>query len=163
MKGKSWRLLFLILLLFLLVGVVRYRWFFGKKSFSEKNWEGEWEVSYFYENEPSLPYTGTLKISLKDSIAASLEIFAPKSSRSEQLELSSLSFREGGVKLLGYARHTGYKIKEGYLKETFELRLEEDGRFSGSGSCAAYCAEGTEGIGIRWEGTKSGITSTKNQ
>ncbi len=162
MKNNARTLLFLILLL-LLGGGLGYWWLQGKKSISKKDWEGEWKVSYFYGNEPELLYTGNLKIALKDTIEASLEVFAPKSRRSEKLELSSLNFGAGGIKLGGQARHIGYKIKEGNLTEAFELELTDAGHFIGSGKCAAFCAEGTEGIGIIWTGTKLNMTSTKNQ
>jgi hypothetical protein len=130
---------------------------------SEKDWEGDWKVTYFYENEPNLLYTGTLFLNYKDTLEGRLEVVAPMSQRTELLELSSLRVSDEGKKLRGSALHTGYKINEGYLQEQFELRLEGTETFSGSGSCVAFCAEGTEGVRIRWKGIKSDITSTIKQ
>ena len=154
MKVKSFRILFLVLL-FLLLGFLGYQRLLKNKSFFEKDWEGEWQITYFYENEPELLYTGTLFLSFTDSLEGRLEVVAPMSERTEHLSLSSLEIWEEGKKLTGAAIHTGYKINEGYLQEQFELRLEGAETFTGSGSCVAFCAEGTEEIRINWTGTKS--------
>lgn len=162
MKGNG-RQLILALLLLLILAFAGYHLLGRKKEMSAKNWEGEWKISYFYDNEPELLYTGSLFISIQDSLKGSLEVFAPMSKRSEQLDLIDLSFEAEGKVLKGSALHTGYKINEGNLRESFTLKLEEADQFSGVGECVAFCAEGTEGVSISWEGNKSNLTSNKNQ
>ena len=152
-KKKGLRAIFFVLLL-LILGVIGIRNLGKDKTYIEKDWEGKWNVTYFYENEPDLLYTGTLHLSSEDSLSGQLEVFAPRSNRSELLELSSMSLTKKGQILRGEIRHTRYKIKEGYMLETFTLKLEDLHDFKGRGACVNFCAEGTEGERIIWTGKK---------
>ncbi len=152
-KDKTSRLI-PILVLVIILGMLSSLFFFKKDQNAQKKWEGIWEISYYYENEPGLEYTGTLKLNFEDSLKGEFEIFAPKSIRSELIDITNLSIKEGGARISGEMEHTSYKINEGFLKETFEFVLEKPDEFRGQGQCSAFCAEGTEGFNIVWEGKR---------
>ena len=151
--GKKDFSILAILLLLLILGMLGLRYFFTEKTNSAKDWNGIWEISYFYENEPHLIYEGRLKIMIEDSIQTELKLFPPRSTRSETVELNDLQWDETTLK--GTIIHTSYKINEGHLQEDFELQLEGTRKFKGSGHCVAFCAEGTEAISIILDGSKT--------
>lgn len=132
-------------------------WFFTGKSpdVSIGDWSGNWEVTYFYKNDQDMPYRGTLHLVTADSLSGSLEVFPPKSIRPELLEIQSLSFSDDHSILKGQLVHNSFKIREGFPKETFELKMKNRNTLKGTGACLEYCAEGTEGIEIVWQGNKT--------
>lgn len=144
----------LILLGTALIGVLGYQFLMPSKKSSSKDWAGTWEVSYFYENEPNLLYTGSLHISDQDSLSGYLEIYAPKSTRSEILTLQDISLSEDASQISTQVIHNQYKIRGGYMREFFELKLESKEKVSGEGKCLEYCAEGTQDWGIILEAIK---------
>ncbi|MEL7122917.1 MAG: hypothetical protein AAFO07_25945, partial [Bacteroidota bacterium] len=122
-----------ILLFLLILGMLGMRYFFAGETNSTKDWNGVWEISYFYENEPHLIYEGRLKLVFEDTVKAELILYPPKGTRSEIVEIADLQWDE--TTLNGTIIHTSYKINEGHLQENFELKLEEAGKFLGSGRC----------------------------
>lgn len=138
-----------------LIGVCLTFFFLGRKSYSQEDWLGTWEVSYFYDHEKDLVYTGTLQLSVVDTLLAYLEVYPPKSTRPEKLSLEKLSISEDFRSISGQIVHKSYKISGGHLKETFAFDLKQRGTFIGQGECLAYCAEGTMGNPIIWTGNRS--------
>lgn len=155
-KGRK-KMFNVLLILLLLAGaiVLSNQFFSNKMSFSTNDWEGAWEISYFYEKEAGLPYTGTIYLAFKDTISGYMEVFPPKSTRPEKLNLEQLVISKNKAELKGKVIHDGYKINGGYLQESFQLRLEKPGHFSGQGKCLEFCAEGTKDLKIIWEGTRT--------
>lgn len=143
---------FLIILIFGVIGIWQSM---ANKSTPERTWSGRWQVAYYYESEPAIRYEGLLELSFQDSVSGTLEVRSPVSKRPEQLPLSGLALTDDGLRLRGEVAHTKYKIKGGYLRESLELHLEAPRRLTGRGHCMAFCAEGTEGVAIIWEGNKS--------
>lgn len=143
-----------VLVLGLLAGIA---WvFLGKKqSVSIDDWTGNWEVTYYYKNDQEMPYRGTLQLIFEDSLFGALEIFPPKSIRPEFLELQSLSLSNDQTQLKGELIHYSFMIREGFPKESFELQLKNRNTIKGRGACLEFCAEGTEGIEIIWQGHRA--------
>lgn len=143
-----------VLVLGLLAGIA---WvFLGKKqSVSIDDWTGNWEVTYYYKNDQEMPYRGTLQLIFEDSLFGALEIFPPKSIRPEFLELQSLSLSNDQTQLKGELIHNSFMIREGFPKESFELQLKNRNTIKGRGACLEFCAEGTEGIEIIWQGHRA--------
>jgi len=140
-----------------LIGVCLTYLFLGRNSYSQEDWLGTWEVSYYYDHEKELVYTGTLQLSLVDTLLAYLEIYPPKSTRPEKLSLEKLIISEDFRSISGQIVHKSYKISGGHVKEIFALNLEQGGAFNGQGECLAYCAEGTMGNPIIWTGNRSDL------
>ncbi len=156
--GSSRRKLSLVVALLLLISFLGlgYLLIFQKnETISAEDWAGAWKITYFYENEPQLKYTGTLRLTFQDTLSSQLTLFAPKSKRPEQVGLAGISTTEEGIRLSGRIIHTQYKINEGFLTEDFYWQLETPDAFSGQGTCVAYCAEGTDDVSIFWKGEKS--------
>ncbi|MBK7870683.1 MAG: hypothetical protein IPJ74_08365 [Saprospiraceae bacterium] len=159
-KRKTFRIISLFLLLIILAIICI--WFWNKnKSISKKDWEGFWTITYYYEQAPNFPYTGVLKLQTQGALKGQLEVFLPKSTRSTFIELSNLALSEDETLLRG-AFFYPYKIREGFVQEAFELKMENPNEFKGKGKCIAFCAEETEEVAIIWEGQKSDLTSNKN-
>ena len=119
---------------------------------------GVWDIYFFYDNDSSIVYNGTLEISGTDSLTAVFEILTPRSRRSEKVKTKSVTFSPNRKKLIGTLVHDMYKIRGGFLEEAFEFDFEENlQKFSGTGKCVAYCAEGTENATILWQGSKGGV------
>ncbi len=153
-KKRTYTILAMLLFAFSAGGF--YLLFFQKnETISEKDWEGAWKITYFYENEPQLRFTGTLRLTFQDTLSGQLTVFAPRSKRPEQVRLTPISTTKGGIRLNGRITHIQYKIKEGFPTEIFQWQLDEPKRFSGRGRCEAHCAEGTEGFEIIWTGEKN--------
>ena len=148
-------LILLFSLLILILGLIGLRFLKKDRSLSSEDWAGTWEVSYYYDNEPALLYEGTVYIEVRDSLSGQREVLAPNSLRPETVPLSNLSFGDKVAIIRGEAIHTRYKIKGGFLQETFELNLTSPRTFTGHGRCTAYCAEGTEKASIIWDGIKT--------
>jgi len=142
------------LLLLLLLFAMGYAFLRKSNTFTQENWVGNWEITYVYDNEKNLQYTGSLHLTFEDSLSGSLKVFAPKSIRPENLAIKSITASNNFVYIRGLIVHNAYKIKGGYLTETFEFKLENEGSFSGSGQCIASCAEGTEEVPISWSGKR---------
>ena len=134
----------LILIGAIILGVLGYRFLIQPAKISGEDWAGIWDVSYFYENEPNLLYTGSLHINSQDSLSGYLEIYAPKSTQPETLTLQDFSILENANQISGYVVHNQYKIRGGYMREFFELTLDSKEKISGKGKCLEYCAEGTQ-------------------
>lgn len=150
----------LILVVVLVLGLVAgTAWVFlgNKQAVSLGDWTGNWEVTYYYKNDQEMPYRGTLQLIFQDSLFGALEIFPPKSIRPEYLELQSLSLSNDNSRLMGELVHNSFMIREGFPKESFELQLEDRNSMEGRGACLEYCAEGTEGIEIIWQGHRSDV------
>jgi hypothetical protein len=145
------RILIVLLILILLFGL----WYiFSPKEASNKSWNGSWDVTYFYENEPSLAYHGQLEMQTTDGLAGRLEIMPPLGTKPEVIELQNLSTSSDGLQLSGEIVHDRYKIRTGHLRESFTFNLIDKQAFEGIGSCIEFCAEGTDDIRIRWVGNK---------
>ncbi|NND34153.1 MAG: adenylate/guanylate cyclase domain-containing protein [Saprospiraceae bacterium] len=116
---------------------------------------GDWEFYYFYNNDSTLTYRGDLQLSgsNQSNINAVFKVRAPKSRRVEEITARILDFSRG--RLSGELSHELYKIRGGHMLEQFDFTFTDAGKFTGSGRCVAYCAEGTESIGISWRGSKS--------
>ncbi|MBX2872569.1 MAG: hypothetical protein KTR30_10730 [Saprospiraceae bacterium] len=140
-----------------LLGVLILYLFLHQKNFTQEDWLGSWEISYFYDHEPDLVYTGTLRLGWEDSLQSYLEVYPPKSTRPEKLTLERLEISEDFRSISGQIVHKSYKISGGHLKEDFAFTLEQGDAFSGQGECLAYCAEGTMGISIVWNGNRSNL------
>ncbi len=143
--------------LLLLLGILTLYLFFHRESISQEDWQGSWEVNYFYDNEPELIYTGSLQLGFKDSLQAYLEVYPPKSSRPEKLSLDKIEFSKDFRSISGQIVHKSYKISGGHLKETFAFTLVQGGTFMGQGECLAYCAEGTMSVPIVWQGNRASL------
>lgn len=140
-----------------LLGILILYLLFNKRNFTTEDWIGSWDISYFYDHEQALIYTGSLQLEFRDSLRAYLEVYPPKSSRPEKLSLEKLEISEDFRTLSGQIVHKSYKISGGHLKESFVLSLEQGKTFIGQGECLAYCAEGTMGISIVWTGNRSNL------
>lgn len=138
-----------------LLGILILYLLFNKRNFTTEDWIGSWDVSYFYDHEQELIYTGNLRLGFQDTLQAYLEVYPPKSSRPEKLTLEKIRISEDFRTLSGQIVHKSYKISGGHLKETFALSLGQGETFNGQGECLAYCAEGTMGISIVWKGNRS--------
>lgn len=141
--------------LLILLGMLIVYLLFQKRDFTADDWIGSWDISYFYDNEQELLYTGILSLGFQDSLQAYLEVYPPKSTRPEKLTLEKLEISKDFSTLSGQIVHKSYKISGGHLKETFALTLGQGETFNGQGECLAYCAEGTMGISIVWQGNRS--------
>ncbi|MEZ5044624.1 MAG: hypothetical protein R2828_32310 [Saprospiraceae bacterium] len=155
-KGRK-KMFNVLLILMLLAGavVLSNQFLRNKVSFSINDWEGAWEITYFYEKEAELPYSGTIYLTVRDTLSGYMEVFPPKSTRPEKLNLQELVIAKNKAELTGKVIHDSYKINGGYLQESFQLRLEKPGYFSGQGKCLEFCAEGTKDLKIIWEGTRA--------
>lgn len=118
----------------------------------EIGWNGKWVFYYFYENDSSLTYTGQMNLSEGDSLKVDISIKAPKSSRFQKPTITIISHK--GNILQGQILHDQFKINGGHPKETFTWEISGNS-FSGMGQCIAYCAEGTEGLAIKWFGQRA--------
>lgn len=141
--------------LLVLLGILVVFLLFRKTEFTQEDWLGSWDVTYFYDHEQELVYSGTLNLGYEDTLRAYLEVYPPKSTRPEKLTLEKLQISEDFRSFSGQIVHKSYKISGGHLKETFAFTLRQGGTFSGQGECLAYCAEGTMGISIIWTGNRS--------
>ena len=156
MRSSNKFILIAVMLLVLgLAGVTVYLFSREKKDFSINDWTGDWEVAYFFENEPEILYRGSLQIMFEDTLSAFLEVFPPKGVRPEHPQLSSLLLSADRSTLKGELVHNSFKIREGYPKDAFELILDTNFSLSGKGICLEYCAEGTDGVAISWLGKKA--------
>ncbi len=141
-------------LLFLLLLVLAAPWLISTfLSDNESQWTGSWTVYYFYENDSSLLYTGTMTIAENDSMLVHLKIKPPKSSRFESI-VANVSDHTAGM-LEGKIIHRRYKIDGGHPTEIFNWQLDQIDRFRGSGQCLQFCAEGTEDLAITWFGERN--------
>lgn len=154
-NSKKSALLTLLLLLLLGSGIAAIWIYSGNKKGKYDRWRGKWDVTYYYENHESLQYKGALILNIQGSPSGMFEIFAPYSSRPETLELSGLKFTDNGAGFSGFVVHDQYRINGGFLKEQLECKLESPEKMSGTGRCLEYCAEGTEGARIIWQGVKT--------
>lgn len=118
---------------------------------------GVWDFYFFYSNDTTLIYRGDLTISQEDSLIAAFEIFAPRSTRAEQINARNLKIESDTLR--GVLVHDLYKIKGGNMMESFEIIFSDRQIFSGQGKCLEYCAEGTEEAIISWHGTKKNLNS----
>ena len=144
----------IILLLFLIL-FVRISLEFSDGSSAEKSSipVGHWKIAYHYANDANLIYTGEMQISESDdSIIVDISVKPPRSIRTESLLVEDSKFVDG--LLTGRMIHNTYKIKGGFLTESFELTFTDDDSLHGSGKCLDHCAEGTERMGIIWTGQK---------
>jgi hypothetical protein len=154
-SSNKFILVAVMLLAFVLAGVAVWMFTQGKKHFSINDWTGNWEIAYFFENEPEILYHGSLQIVFEDSLSAFLEVFPPKSVRPEHPLLGSLFLSADRSRLKGEIVHNSFKIREGYPKDAFELIMDKNFTLSGKGICLEYCAEGTDGVAISWQGKKA--------
>ena len=120
-RGKRIRTLLLSLII-LIFGILGVRYLSSKEAATGNGWNGRWEVSYYYENEPEIRYEGILQISLQDTLSGLLEVYAPVSKRPERLTLSGWSLT-GNDRIRGTVVHERYKIRGGFLLESVELQL----------------------------------------
>lgn len=145
----------LVSLFMIAVGFTIYPYFFSIKDPQYGGWQGAWNISYFYKDNPTLLFEGTMVLDIRgDSIYGEVEIFPPKSVRPIKLSVEKLKISTDNKMISGVLVYHSFKIRGGYLKETFELYLEELNEFRGNGSCLEYCAEGTEGAEIIWNGER---------
>ena len=144
-------------ILLILLGILVVYLLFRKTEFTQEDWLGSWDITYFYDHEQELVYSGTLNLGFEDSLQAYLEVYPPKSTRPEKLTLEKLKISEDFRSISGQIVHKSYKISGGHLKETFAFRLGQGQTFSGQGECLAYCAEGTMGISIIWTGNRPNL------
>jgi len=149
-KSKRYTMLLMIAIL-LVVGIFGISKLAGFSDAGIDQWVGEWQFVYFYENDSTLIYTGTLSCTQSDSLVATFEIRAPKSNRSDiyTASLTLVTDRQ----LEGIITYR-YGIGGGFMKESFSLNLSKDGQFTGSGVCLEFCAEGTENVEIKWLGER---------
>ncbi len=114
-------------------------------------WMGQWDFYYYYVNDTTLQYTGTMSCTGVDSLDVVFEVKQPKSTRSRRLKGHLLSVSKS--KLTGELTYD-FALKGGFLKEYFEIEKDENQILSGKGRCLAFCAEGTDGVAIEWGGQK---------
>lgn len=143
--------------LLILLGILVVYLLFQRRNYTQEDWEGTWEINYMYDHEQDLVYTGTLELGFEDSLLANLEVYPPKSTRSEKLTLEKVKISEDFRTISGQIIHKSYKISGGHLKENFAFTLGQGDTFVGQGECLAYCAEGTMGISIVWQGSRSNL------
>ena len=152
MKTESKNLRPGLLLLFLLfLAVLGYFIFFSPKT-GKGGWHGEWSFIYYYENDTTLQYSGTILLNTVDSLSAQINVRAPRSNRVEELSVENLVISSEGLQ--GKIAHQLYRIKGGPLTEVFSLEISGADQFKGTGRCTEYCAEGTEDYMIIWKGQR---------
>ena len=151
---NQWIILFVALALLGILVWFTFDYLNQEAELSVKTWEGDWNVAYYYENEPQLLFEGILNLRVEDSIRGRLEIYPPKSKKPEVVKLGGLFFEENTLMISGYIVHDHYFINGGHNKEQFEFRLQTAKTFSGNGQCVAFCAEGTEDATIIWQGER---------
>ena len=152
-KKKNSTLSLIILITLLLVALVVFFMIPDNiKGEQAQSKTGVWDFYFFYSNDTTLIYRGDLTISQEDSLIAAFEIFAPRSTRAEQINAMNLKIESDTLR--GILVHDLYKIKGGHMTESFELTFSDQDIFSGKGKCLEYCAEGTEESIISWHGTK---------
>lgn len=148
------RLVVLLILLLLGAGGWYFLVYSKQTQLSRTDWIGSWDITYHYEHQPNLIYSGILQINDTDSLTAFLEVFPPKGIRAEKIALEKIELAENAANLQCMLVHDQYKIAGGYMRQQLELQLQLDGQFTGQGTCLAYCAEGTEGKQMVWTGKR---------
>jgi len=151
-KSKKGRIALALVICALMLIMGAFFWM--RRCNAQEKVDGKWSCYYYYSNDSSLVYKGTVHVQLEDSLSAKFEIYAPKSKRAEVIAARELTYNSAQRTLSGVLVHDRYKIREGHLLEEFSLVFEDQGQFSGVGRCKEYCAEGTEDAEITWMGMR---------
>ena len=116
-------------------------------------WEGEWDISYYYDNNEDYIYTGTLFLTERDSLQGVLEVYLPTGHKPITVALRNLQKENNGTSLRGRLVFD-LKIRGGYLQESVLLDGIAPDKFQGKGKCVSNCAEYTEESTIYWSGSR---------
>ncbi len=151
---RSKLIFFVILLAFGALAAIVGFGLLGEERATVQSWTGDWEVMYYYEVEPEIPYTAVLTMDMNGEPKGSLAINLPRGARPEIAKFEIQSVNHHPLVISGHIIHESYMIDGGYPKESVELRLDGPKKLSGRGRCVAYCAEGMEESEIIWMGSK---------
>ena len=155
-SGTNQRKLIIFSTLLIFGALAAAVYFFTSRSQTPtmKSWIGNWEVVYYYENEPNILYNGILSFENPSDMNGTLSLNLPRSSKKPKMSFEIQSVSSWPFVMTAIITHESFMIGGGHPREQIELRLDSPKTVSGNGECLEYCAPGTEGKAIIWAGNK---------